>query len=111
MVNKFDKYRVLFFRLSKILEAFAYQSSVDALLCFITVIIAFFLRLGSFGPINYPILLAAALSVAFAIPLFFLSGLYRTIFRYSGWPAMLAVSKSIFLYSFFYSFIICNNKF
>ena len=105
MVNKIDKYRVLFLDLPRFWKL-CLSVSVDAILCFITVIIAFFLRIGSFGTINYPILLATFLSIAIAIPLFFLSGLYRTIFRYSGWPAMLAVSKSIFLYSFFYSFII-----
>ena len=61
--------------------------------------------------INYPILLATTISITFAVPLFTLSGLYRTIFRYSGWPAMLAVSKSLFLYGFFYSFIICVISF
>ena len=85
--------------------------SVDSFLCFITVIIAFFLRIGSFAPINHPVFIATIISIAFAIPLFFLSGLYRTIFRYSGWPAMLAVSKSIFLYSIFYSFFICVISF
>ena len=90
------------FRLAKILEAIFF-SFCRYNLCFITVIFAFFLRLGSFGPINYPIF-SAFLSVAFAIPLFLLSGLYRTIFRYSGWPAMFRFQNQ-FLYSF-YSFII-----
>ena len=110
MVNKIESLRVLFLDLPRFWKLFL-SVSVDTLLCFVTVIIAFFLRLGSFGPINYPILLASSLSVAFAIPLFLLSGLYRTIFRYSGWPAMLSVSKSIFLYGFFYSFIICIISF
>ena len=110
MVNKIESLRVLLLDLPRFWKLFL-SVSVDTLLCFITVIIAFFLRLGSFGTINYPIFLAASLSVAFAIPLFLLSGLYRTIFRYSGWPAMLSVSKSIFLYSFFYSFIICIISF
>ena len=110
MVNKFETLRVIFLDLPRFWKLFL-SVSVDTLLCFLTVIIAFFLRLGSFGTINYPIFLAASLSVAFAIPLFLLSGLYRTIFRYSGWPAMLSVSKSIFLYSFFYSFTICIISF
>ena len=84
---------------------------VDSLLCFITVISSFFLRVGNFSPINSPLLLATTISVTFAIPIFFLSGLYRTIFRYSGWPAMLAVSKSIFVYGFFYVFLICFISF
>ena len=110
MANKIESLRVLFLDLPRFWKL-CLSVSVDAFLCFITVIIAFFLRIGSFGTINYPIFLATYLSIAIAIPLFFLSGLYRTIFRYSGWPAMLAVSKSIFLYSFFYSFIICIISF
>ena len=39
----------------------------------------------------------------FAIPVFYFSGLYRTIFRYSGWDAMLTVSKSIIIYGFLFS--------
>ena len=45
-------------------------------------------------------------SIIFAIPVFYFSGLYRTIFRYSGWPALLTVSKSIFIYAFLFSFLI-----
>ena len=105
MVNKIESLRTNFLDLPRFWKL-CLSISVDVLLCFLTVIIAFFLRVGFFGTINYPILLATYLSIAFAIPLFLLSGLYRTIFRYSGWPAMLSVSKSIFLYSFFYSLFI-----
>ena len=110
MTNKLESLRLLFLDLPRFWKL-CLSISVDTFLCFITVVIAFFLRIGSFGSIDYPILLATYLSIAFAIPLFFISGLYRTIFRYSGWPAMLAVSKSIFLYSFFYSFVICIISF
>ena len=110
MVTKFESLRVFFLDLPRFWKL-CLSVSVDAFLCFITVIFAFFLRIGSFGTINYPIFLATTISIAFAIPLFNLSGLYRTIFRYSGWPAMLAVSKSLFLYGFFYSFIICIISF
>ena len=65
MVNKIESLRVLFLDLPRFWKLFL-SVSVDTLLCFVTVIIAFFLRLGSFGPINYPILLASSLSVAFA---------------------------------------------
>ena len=105
MANKIESLRTKFLDLPRFWKL-CLSISVDVLLCFLTVIMAFFLRIGSFGTINYPILLATYLSIAFAIPLFLLSGLYRTIFRYSGWPAMLSVSKSIFLYSFFYSLFI-----
>ena len=51
--------------------------------------------------------LPSIISILFATPIFYFSGLYRTIFRYSGWPAMLTVSKSIFFYGLvFFSFVI-----
>ena len=84
---------------------------VDTLLCLVTVFFSFFLRLGKFAPIDSNLFVATFISILFAIPIFYISGLYRTIFRYSGWPAMLAVSKSISLYSFFYACLICLVSF
>ena len=40
----------------------------------------------------------ALLSVSLSIPIFISFGLYRAIFRYSGWRAMLAVVKAIAVY-------------
>ncbi len=110
MIIKLKSLRIFFLDLPRLWKLFL-SIFVDSLLCFITVIIAFFLRVGSFSPINSPLLLATSISVTFAIPIFFFSGLYRTIFRYSGWPAMLAVSKSIFVYGFFYIFLVCFISF
>ncbi len=79
---------------------------VDALLCFFTTWIAFYLRLGEFFPVRVFIFWPSLISIILAIPVFYLSGLYRTIFRYSGWPAMLTVSKSIFFYGIVFSIFI-----
>ena len=76
---------------------------VDSFLCFFTVWISFYLRLGRFVPFGNSLIFPSLLSIFFAIPVFYLSGLYRTIFRYSGWPAMLTVSKSIIIYGFLFS--------
>ena len=77
--------------------------AVDSFLCFLTVWIAFYLRLGEFPTLGNYIIFPSFLSIIFAIPVFYFSGLYRTIFRYSGWVAMLTVSKSIIIYGFLYS--------
>ena len=77
---------------------------VDLILCFLTTWLSFYLRLGELFPIK-SLAIPALISVIFAIPVFYLSGLYRTIFRYSGWPAMLTVSKSIFIYGFVFSLL------
>ncbi len=77
--------------------------AVDSFLCIFTVWIAFFLRLGAFPNLENAVIIPYFISIFFAIPVFYLSGLYRTIFRYSGWPAMLTVSKSIIIYGFLFS--------
>ena len=76
--------------------------AVDSSLCIFTVWIAFYLRLGEFPTLQNALIIPSFLSIIFAIPVFYFSGLYRTIFRYSGWPAMLTVSKSIIIYGFLF---------
>ena len=85
--------------------------AVDSFLCIFTVWFAFYLRLGQFVPLENFIFLPSFLSIIFAIPVFYLSGLYRTIFRYAGWAAMLTVSKSIIIYGFLFSTFIAALSF
>ena len=77
--------------------------AVDSFLCIFTVWVAFYLRIGQFVSLDNIVFLPSFLSIVCAIPVFYFSGLYRTIFRYSGWPAMLTVSKSIIIYGFLFS--------
>jgi FlaA1/EpsC-like NDP-sugar epimerase len=79
--------------------------SIDAGLCVLTVWLAFYLRLGLFIPFSEPLFWPVIASVALALPLFILAGLYRTIFRYSGMPAMMAVVRTILIYGFIFSII------
>tara|TARA_Y100001968_G_scaffold316258_1_gene343861 strand:+ start:10117 stop:12066 length:1950 start_codon:yes stop_codon:yes gene_type:complete len=79
---------------------------VDSFLCFFTVWLAFLLRLGEIPNKYELIFFPTVISIFFAIPVFYLSGLYRTIFRYSGWAAMLTVSKSVLIYGFLFSILI-----
>ncbi len=75
---------------------------VDAGLCLLSTWLAFYLRLGAFVPWTGehlpPWLLPAGVSVLSAIPIFVKSGLYRAIIRYSGLPAMMAISRAMLLY-------------
>ncbi|MDP1654341.1 MAG: nucleoside-diphosphate sugar epimerase/dehydratase [Rhodocyclaceae bacterium] len=80
---------------------------VDASLCVLTVWLAFYLRLGEWLRLSgdglmYP---AAAVfgSLLLALPIFVVSGLYRAIFRYSGWAALMAVSRAIAVYGLLYA--------
>lgn len=76
---------------------------VDAALCALTVWLAYYLRLGEFVALSGYALLAAVISVGLALPIFIVCGLYRAIFRYSGWPALLAVARAIAVYGLMYS--------
>jgi FlaA1/EpsC-like NDP-sugar epimerase len=76
---------------------------VDASLCFFTVWFAFYLRLGEFVSLSGPAFSAAIVSIAIALPVFIISGLYRAIFRYSGWPALMTVNKAAAVYGLIYA--------
>jgi FlaA1/EpsC-like NDP-sugar epimerase len=76
--------------------------SVDLGLCVLTVWLAFYLRLGEFFALSGTALWAVGASVGIALPIFIVSGLYRAIFRYSGWPALLAVGRAVGIYGLLY---------
>lgn len=71
---------------------------VDSSLCVLTLWFAFYLRLGEFVALSGAALWAAVVSVLMALPIFGIFGLYRAIFRYSGWPALVAVAKAVSVY-------------
>ncbi|MEK9775734.1 MAG: polysaccharide biosynthesis protein, partial [Quisquiliibacterium sp.] len=79
--------------------------SVDLGLCVLTVWLAYYLRLGEFVALSGAALWAVAVSIGIALPIFIVSGLYRAIFRYSGWPALLAVARAVGIYSLLYASI------
>ena len=78
----------------------------DVFLCVLTTWLAFYLRLGEFVSLDLNSGLAALVSVAIAIPIFVSMGLYRAIFRYSGWPAIQAVGIAMGLYGLIYTTIV-----
>ena len=104
MNRKFHKTKLLFLDLPKN-QKLIFSILIDSLLCITTVWISFYLRIGYF-PFSKVLFLPSISSILFAVPVFYLSGLYKTIFRYSGWPALLTVSKSICIYSFLFSALI-----
>lgn len=80
-------------------------SFVDLGLCVLTVWLAYYLRLGEFVVLSGNALWAVGAAVGIALPIFIISGLYRAIFRYSGWPALLAVAQAIGIYGLLYASI------
>jgi FlaA1/EpsC-like NDP-sugar epimerase len=77
--------------------------SIDLGLCVLTVWLAYYLRLGEFVALSGNALVAVGASIGIALPIFVTSGLYRAIFRYSGWPALLTVARAVGVYGLLYA--------
>jgi FlaA1/EpsC-like NDP-sugar epimerase len=77
--------------------------SADLGLSVLTVWLAYYLRLGEFVALSGAALWAVSASIGLALPIFIVSGLYRAIFRYSGWPALLAVARAVGIYGLLYA--------
>jgi len=79
--------------------------AVDSSLCVLAIWIALYLRLGEFVYLDWQYAPAVFMSLALALPIFLINGLYRAIFRYSGWPALMTVAKSVVIYGIIYASI------
>ncbi len=67
---------------------------------------AFYLRLEQFIKINDVTILAVFISIFLAIPIFWLSGLYKTMIRFAGSSIILTVAIATFAYSLLYFAVI-----
>jgi FlaA1/EpsC-like NDP-sugar epimerase len=80
---------------------------VDTALCVLTVWLAYYLRIGDWvgmdGNAFWRPWDAAIASLALALPLFIMNGLYRAIFRYSGLAALVAIFKAMAYYMAIYA--------
>lgn len=79
--------------------------ALDIALCLITTWLAFCLRLDEFAPLTAPVLMASGAAVLFAVPIFVKVGLYRAIFRYSGWFATLSLVRAVSIYCLVYAIV------
>lgn len=78
---------------------------VDMSLCVLTVWLAYYMRLGEFVTLSGNALIATVVSMAICLFVFIVFGLYRAIFRYSDWPALLTVVRAVSVYGLLYSAI------
>lgn len=79
--------------------------ALDILLCFFTSWLAFCLRLDEIVPLTEQVLWAAGVSILIALPIFIKLGLYRAIFRFSGWYAANSLIKAVSIYCVLYVMI------
>lgn len=82
---------------------------VDVALIGLTVWLSFYLRLGEWvSPfaIEWQPFSALWPALLIALPIFIVTGLYRTIFRFSGLPVLLSLLRAIGIYGLFYAALI-----
>ena len=79
---------------------------IDITLCIISFWLALYLRLDEFISIRGNLLIVALISTGVTIIVFWLFGLYRTMFRYSGKYALTSISFAVSTYGLLYFSII-----
>lgn len=72
--------------------------SLDFLSCFLATWVAFGLRYDSWSTPTNEVLFVSLVSMAVSIPLFIRFGLYRAIFRYTGWQVLLTMGRIVVAY-------------
>jgi len=75
---------------------------LDVGLCILFTWIAFYLRLEKFIKIDDITILSVVISASLAIPIFWLSGLYKTMFRFADSSIILTVAVATFAYGLLY---------
>lgn len=71
----------------------------DSAFCVLSVALAFYLRLGDWQLVDSAMIMPAIVSVAIALPIFVTLGLYREIFRYVGWSAIMTIAQAVVFYA------------
>ncbi|HEX8217010.1 MAG TPA: hypothetical protein VF577_06060, partial [Allosphingosinicella sp.] len=79
--------------------------AVDVVLCAWTVWAAFYLRLEEWVWLSGAQWLPLIAAPLLAIPIFTKTGIYRAVFRFSGWPATIAVVRACLIYGAIYALI------
>ena len=79
---------------------------IDLGLCVLCTWLAFYLRLEQFIKINDITILAVLISIFLAIPIFWLSGLYKTMFRFAGSSIIFTVAVVSLAYGLLYFTVI-----
>ena len=79
---------------------------IDIFLILLSLWLAYYLRLGVFVNVFQISTIVPFASLIIALPIFFVSDMYRAIFRYGGWQALLCVAKAVTIYGLIFFLII-----
>ncbi|WP_375291172.1 polysaccharide biosynthesis protein [Qipengyuania sp.] len=74
-------------------------------LCTLAVWLAYYLRLGTFASLDGRPTIAVVVSIAIAVPMFIVSGLYRAVLRYAGQEIVWATIRACASYGVLYAAI------
>jgi len=98
LINRATRFAIGFPRFLKQIIAIA----TDVVTCIYTVWLAFGLRLDQWGSLSNNQWWVVAVSIATAIPIFYVFGLYRTIFRHTGLAALGGITRALVVYGFIF---------
>ena len=76
--------------------------SMDFASCVVSVWASYYLRLGDLVYLSETGIESLFIALVISLPIFYLFGLYKSIYRHSGPYALLKVFRAIFVYSIFY---------
>ena len=76
----------------------------DIFLCIFTLFLAYYLRLEQFILLKDIGLIPILITILLAIPIFWVIGLYRSLFRYAGLSILSIISLSVFIYGLIFFF-------
>ena len=74
---------------------------LDVGICVLCTWIAFYLRLEEFIKISDASILSVLISISLAIPIFWLLGLYKSMFRFEGLAIVVTMAVATLTYGFF----------
>mgnify|MGYP003947618331 CR=1 FL=1 len=92
-------------QLPRVLKKFI-AITIDVSLCSLSTFLAYYLRLGDFFIFTEILFLPTIISIVLLIPILFFSGMYKRILRYGGLSAIVAITRSMLIYSLLFSLIV-----
>jgi len=78
----------------------------DISLIIISIWLSFFLRIDQFLNLSGPVLFISIVAILIALPIFYVFGLYKTVFRYSGKSTIISISLALTVFGLIFFSIV-----